>query len=79
MPVILVHMVNEDPVQGDVDELPQRTDTVIYIRNPRRKDGKDIAYLEQNVTTVMWPMSRVSFIEVLPGSEDEKIVSFVRD
>ncbi|KAF0112494.1 MAG: hypothetical protein FD147_90 [Chloroflexi bacterium] len=79
MPVIVLHMLNEDPVQGDVDELPQRNDTLIYVRNPRRRDGKDIPYLEANVTTVVWPMSRISFIEILPGSEDEKIVSFVRD
>jgi hypothetical protein len=79
MPVIVLHMLNEDPVQGDIDELPLRTDTLIYIRNPRRRDGKDIPYLEANVTSVIWPLSRISFIEILPGSEDEKIVSFVRD
>jgi len=79
MPVVVVHMLNEDPVMGDVDELPQRTDTVLYVRNPRRRDGKDLPYLEANVTTVMWPMARVSFIEIMPGSEDDKIVSFVRE
>ena len=79
MPVVVLHMLNEDPVQGDMDELPERTDTMVCVRNPRRRDGKDLSYLESNVTTVIWPIARVSFIEVLPGSEDEKIVSFVRD
>lgn len=79
MPVVIIHMLNEDPVQGDVDELPKKTDSLIYVNNPRRRDGKDLTYLEANVTTVVWPLARISFIEVLPGAEDEKIVSFVRD
>lgn len=79
MPVILLHMLNEDPVLGEIEELPQRNDTIIYVEHPRRRDGKDIAYLETNVSTVIWPMSRISFIEIMPGSDDEKIVSFVRE
>ncbi|MCX6054421.1 MAG: hypothetical protein NTZ74_05815 [Chloroflexi bacterium] len=79
MPVVILHMLNEDPVQGEVDELPLRTDTMVYIRNPRRRDGKDISYLEPSVITVIWPVNRISFIEILPGSEDEKIVSFVKE
>ena len=49
------------------------------VHNPRRRDGKDLNYLEANVNSVIWPLARVSFIEVMPGSEDEKIVSFVRE
>ena len=79
MPVVVVHMLNEDPVLGEMDELPSKNDTVVYVNNPRRRDGKDLPYLESNVTTVIWPMARVSFIEIMPGSEDEKIVSFVRE
>jgi len=79
MLVVILHMLNEDPVLGDVEELPQRNDTIIYVNNPRRRDGKDIPYLEPNVNTVIWPMARISFIEIIPGVEDEKIVSFVRE
>ena len=79
MTVVILHMLNEDPVLGDVEELPLRNDTIIYVNNPRRRDGKDIPYLEPNVNTVIWPMARISFIEIIPGVEDEKIVSFVRE
>ncbi len=79
MPVVVIHMPNEDPVVGDVEELPQKTDTMIYIKNPRRRDGKDLPYLEMNVTSVAWPIARISFIEVLPGAEEEEIISFVRE
>ena len=79
MPTIVLHMLNEDPVLGEVEELPQKSDTVIYVNNPRRRDGKDLPYLDVSVNTVLWPMTRVSFIEVIPGAEEEKIVSFVRE
>ncbi len=79
MPVVIVHMLNEDPVMGEMEELPNKTDTVVYVDHPRRRDGKDISYLEPNVNTVIWPMARVSFIEIIPGADDEKIVSFVRE
>jgi hypothetical protein len=51
-------MQNEDPIVGEVDELPSKTDAIIYLSNPRRRDGKDLPYLEENVTKVAWPIAR---------------------
>jgi hypothetical protein len=71
-------MLNEDPVLGEIDDLPTMSDTLMLVRSPRRKDGKDLPYLEANVTSAIYPTSRISFIEILPGSEEE-IISFVRE
>ncbi len=79
MPTLLIHIMNEDPVMGEVEELPAAADLLVTIKNPRRRDGKDLPYLEQNVTQVIWPMSRINYIEVIPGSEEEEIISFVRE
>lgn len=79
MPLVLVHLLNEDPVLGEVDALPAATDTLITVKNPRRRDGKDLHYLEPNVTTVQWPIIRVNFIEVYQTGEEEEIISFVRE
>ncbi len=79
MPSIMVHLLNEDPVLGEVDDLPSPTDLLICVNNPRRRDGKDLHYLEPNVNTVMWPMARINFIEVMPSGEEEAIISHVRD
>jgi hypothetical protein len=79
MPTVEIHIINEDPVVGEVDKLPERDDTVIMIKNPRRRDGKDLFYLEANVSTVIWPLHRVVFIEVMPSAEDEAIIGFVRE
>ncbi len=79
MPSILIHLMNEDPVLGEVDSLPSLTDILIVVKNPRRRDGKDLHYLEPNVNTVMWPVARINFIEVMPSGEEEEIISFVRE
>jgi hypothetical protein len=79
MPTVLVHLLNEDPVMGEIDSLPAATDSLITIKNPRRRDGKDLYYLEQNVTTVLWPMIRINFIEIYQSAEEEEIISFVRE
>jgi hypothetical protein len=79
MPTIIIHLANEDAVVGEVENLPGKSDTMVFVKNPRRKDGKDLPYLEQNVTQVVWPMHKITLIEVVPGAEDEDIISFVRE
>lgn len=79
MPTILIHVNNEDSMVGDVDQLPAPTDNLVTIKNPRRRDGKDIMNLEINVTTIMLPVYRINLIEILPTGEEEQIIGFVRE
>lgn len=76
---IIIHIMNEDAIIGEIDELPSPSDTYILVRNPRRRDGKDLGYIDSQVTQVIWPMNRIMFIELLPGEEDEKIITFIRE
>lgn len=80
MPFTLVlHVQNQDPVMGEVDEIPSPTTTLIALKNPRRMDGKDLHYLAENVVTVLWPVDKLNFIEVLMGEEEEQLIGFVRE
>lgn len=72
MPKLILHMTNEDPVVGEVDELPVKTDTMIILTNPRRRDGRALPYLEENVKTAAWPISRLSFFEIMPDYVEEE-------
>ena len=76
---LLIHIVNEDPIVGEVDELPGMNDTLILINNPRRKDGKDVHYLDSSVVSILMPVSRTTFIEIIPSEIEEEIISFVKD
>lgn len=79
MPTVIVHILNEDPIMGDVDKLPEENDSLLIINNPRKRDGKDLSYIDANVTKVIWPITRINFIEVIPTSEEEEIITFVRE
>lgn len=79
MPSVIIHIANEDPVMGEIDSLPSANDTIIAVKNPRRKDGKDVNYLEPNVNLVLWPLHRVQFIEMMPTGDEDEIISFVRE
>jgi hypothetical protein len=76
---VLIHLQNEDPILGEVGDLPALTDTMVLVKNPRRKDGKDIHYLDPQVSQVYWPLTRITFIEVMPSGEEDEIISFVRE
>jgi hypothetical protein len=76
---IVLHIQNTDPVVGEVEEIPTPTDNLVVLRNPRRMDGKDLHFLNENVVTVIWPVERLNFIEVLSGEEQEEIIGFVRE
>ena len=76
---VIVHIASEDPIVGELDELPAASDTVITITSPRRRDGKDVQYLSSDIVKVIWPLSQISFIEVLPSEGEERIIGFVRE
>jgi hypothetical protein len=76
---IILHLSGEPSVVGEIEELPKNTDTIITISNPRLRDGKDVHYIEPNVTKVIWPISKVALIEILESAEEENLIGFVRE
>jgi len=76
---VLIHILNEDAVVGEIEELPTPGDSNIRVQNPRKKDGKDLQYLQPEVTTVIWPWNRISFLEILPSGAEDEIIGFVRE
>jgi hypothetical protein len=76
---VLLHVNNEDPILCEVDKMIEPTDLVVVGHNPRRRDGKDMPNIQPNVTTVIWPMQRMNFIEIIPTDDEEKVISFVRE
>jgi len=76
---VLVHLTGEDPVRGEVEDLPSPSDTSVTINNPRRRDGKDLPYLLDNVVTVVFPMHRITYMEIMPSAEEEQLIGPVRE
>jgi hypothetical protein len=76
---IILHLAGETAIIGEVEELPKNTDTIITVSNPRLRDGKDIHYIEPNVVKVIWPLVKITLIEVLESQEEENLIGFVRE
>jgi hypothetical protein len=77
---VILHISGEEPIVGEIDELPTPTDVILIVRSPRRRDGKDLAYLAADeVSAVVWPWDKINFLEILPSEEEEEIISFVRE
>ncbi|MBC8099761.1 MAG: hypothetical protein H7Y11_09990 [Armatimonadetes bacterium] len=69
---ILVHVANSEPVKLDVDVLPSPTDTSVVGRNPRDRGDKEVTWVEEGVTTVIFPWWRINYIQVLASEEDKE-------
>ena len=80
MYTLILHVANAEPVKVDVDELPSPTDQVIIGRNPRERSDKEFAWVDEGVTTVIFPWWRINYVQVLPAEEEkEEIELFFRD
>jgi hypothetical protein len=77
---IIAHMTGEDPFVAEMAELPKPTDTFVHLFNPRLRDGKPLRYASHGMSSIIYPMHRVSFIEVMAGEEERaQVVEFFRE
>jgi hypothetical protein len=76
---LYIHIANAEPVLLDVQDIPTPADTCIVGTNPRRRDGKDVDFILGEVNTVVFPLHRINYVEVMPSGEEEEIITFVRE
>lgn len=80
MPTIIIHVANAEPVKLDVDALPSPTDQIIIGRNPRERTDREFDWVDDGVTTVIFPWWRINYVQVLPDTEDKQDIElFYRD
>jgi hypothetical protein len=76
---LYVHIEGLETAMMEVDQMPDITSTCIVGRNPRRRDGKDLPYVYAEVNTIIIPMNRVTFIEVMSEAQEEEFETFIRE
>lgn len=76
---VIVHIVGEDPVIAEMDQEPQPSDNFIHVTNMRKRDGKEVHYLSPGVESVIFPWSRITFLEIMVDEEERgKVIDFFR-
>lgn len=76
---VIVHISNEEPIVCELEEFPGPQDQIVTLNNPRRRDGKELGYLEEEVSKVIIPWHRINFVQILPSAEMEDVIGFVRE
>ncbi|NJP07295.1 MAG: hypothetical protein HC837_17585 [Chloroflexaceae bacterium] len=76
---VILHISGEDPVVGEIDRDPEPTDSFVKVSNLRKRDGKDVSYLDPSVLTVIYPWHRITFLELMPDEgERDQVIDFFR-
>lgn len=76
---VMIHLMNEDPIVAEMETLPDPSGQFLICENPRRRDGRDISYVLPEVRSLMMPWHRIHCVEILPGEEEQEIVTVVRE
>ncbi|HEY72779.1 MAG: hypothetical protein B6I35_07605 [Anaerolineaceae bacterium 4572_32.2] len=76
---VLVHILGEESVVGEVENIPDPTDQVLIISNLRYRDGRDVTYVLPETKTVVYPWTRIHCVEILPTEDAEDVISFIRE
>jgi len=77
---VLIHILNEEAVVGEVERIPEPTDQVLIVSNVRYRDGRNVSYVLPETNMVVYPWDRIHCLEILPSEEEEEdVVSFIRE
>jgi len=77
---VIIHLPNADPIVAEMEALPEANATLILCKEPRQRDGKPIHYLTPEATAIIFPLSQITFIEIVPGEMDrEELLEFYRE
>ncbi len=71
---VIIHLLNEDPIEAEMETLPAENATCILFTNPRKRDGKNVNWATPGARSFIFPMSRVNFIEVMTSKEEESSI-----
>jgi hypothetical protein len=76
----IIHFPGEEAVLCEMEAMPKPSDTFLLAYNPRRKDGKPIPTLADGATSVIYPISYVTYVEFFEErSMQENVVGFFRE
>ena len=76
----ILHIQGEESILCEIETLPKPTDNFVVVTNARRKDGKPLPTIDDDVSSIIFPWSRVAFIELFEElAQRENVVGFFRE
>lgn len=72
MLTLQIHIANGEPIKLDVEDMPSMTDIAIIGSNPRDRQEREVNWVDDGVSTVIIPWSRINYIQILPSEDEEE-------
>jgi hypothetical protein len=61
----IIHLLGEDAIYGELDQMPSPTDQFVFLRNLKQKDGKSLAYIMDGAQAFLYAWHKITFIEIM--------------
>lgn len=76
---VVIHLVDENIIIGDVDQLPDPADQFMILQDPKQRDGSRLASIRPEVNTILLPWHQIAYVQLIPESGSERVIGFVRE
>ncbi len=72
---VIVHLANGEPIEGDLEELPQPQANFIAVKNPHRRSNRELDWLDHRTNTLLIAFSHIVSIEVVLARSEQELVT----
>ncbi|MEI7555522.1 hypothetical protein [Candidatus Chlorohelix sp.] len=72
MAIVILHVLNQDAIVGEMDKLPDPKDSFVSISNPRKMDNRPVTFIDKRAKVIMFPWNQIFFIEVMESEEEKR-------
>ena len=76
---VVLQMVNQDMIKGEVDTLPNRADQFMILHNPEQPDGSKLSFVDEGVKTILVSWHQILYVQLFPGTGRDMPISFIRE
>jgi hypothetical protein len=69
----VIHIVNEQPLQADLFEIPAARDMGLLCTNIRTMTGTRPVFIDRIDSVFFFPYRNIRFVEIMPGSDGSAV------
>lgn len=72
---IIAHLAGEEPIEGEIDELPAPTATFIAIKNPHKRGNQELDWLDHRTAALLVSLAHLVSIEIAASRDTEDLIT----
>lgn len=77
---VVVHVVNEDPFEAEMETPIAENASFVLLRNIRSREGRPVVWLPKPTKWCLFPLTRIAYIEaVITEAEAQVVNKWFRD